>query len=142
MTFRPFSIYTGSDLLTVVLPQSLAKQPEESQELLEQVEDVIENARNDVLSLDVASRICNSDLLSRTEQLIAFAFHDSGTVIEATREYLPELLESRPRHSRASVEKPGGAVLAHSRRGKQPSEWTGGAGETWSDVVWSCRRLA
>ena len=86
MTFRPFSIYTGSDLLTVVLPQSLAKQPEESQELLEQVDDVIENARNDVLSLDVASRICNSDLLSRTEQLIAFAFHDSGTVIEATRE--------------------------------------------------------
>ena len=74
------------DLLTVVLPQSLAKQPDESQELLEQVEDVIENGRNDVLSLDVASRICNSDLLSRTEQLIAFAFHDSGTVIEATRE--------------------------------------------------------
>ena len=62
MTFRPFSIYTGSDLLTVVLPQSLAKQPEESQELLEQVEDVIENARNDVL------RCGESDLRQRLTQ--------------------------------------------------------------------------
>ena len=30
------------DLLTVVLPQSLAKQPEESRELLEKVKNVVE----------------------------------------------------------------------------------------------------
>lgn len=74
------------DLLTVVLPQSLVKQPPESQELLEQVEDVIENPYNDHLSLDEASRICNSELLSRGQSLIAFAYHDSYTVIEATKE--------------------------------------------------------
>lgn len=74
------------DLLTVVLPQSLSKQSKESQELLEQVEDIIEMPQNDKLSLDVASRMCNSFMLSRTDQLIAFAFHESTTVIEASRE--------------------------------------------------------
>lgn len=74
------------DLLTVVLPQSMAKQPKESQELLKDVEDVIAMPQNDGMSLDVASRICNSYLLSRTDQLISFAFHESSTVIEATKE--------------------------------------------------------
>ena len=74
------------DLLTVVLPQSMGKQPKESQELLEKVEDVIAMPQNDEMSLDVASRICNSYLLSQTDQLISFAFHESSTVIEATKE--------------------------------------------------------
>ena len=39
------------DLLTVVLPQSIEKQPEESRELLEQVENVIDMERNDNLPL-------------------------------------------------------------------------------------------
>ena len=42
--------------------------------------------QNDNMSLDVASRICNSYLLSQTDQLISFAFHESTTVIEATKE--------------------------------------------------------
>mmetsp|Transcript_46052 Transcript_46052/g.104025 ORF Transcript_46052/g.104025 Transcript_46052/m.104025 type:complete len:261 (+) Transcript_46052:168-950(+) len=74
------------ELLTVILPQSLSRQPAESQELLAQVEDVQETPMNDNLSLDAASRICNSLLLSRAESLIAFAFHESSTVIEATKE--------------------------------------------------------
>jgi hypothetical protein len=74
------------DLLTVVLPQSLSKQPTESQELLHKVREVVAMPHNDELSLDVASRICNSYLLSQTDQLIAFAFHESTTVIEATKE--------------------------------------------------------
>jgi hypothetical protein len=74
------------ELLTVVLPQSMSKQPEESQKLLEQVEDIIAMPQNDELSLDVASRLCNSVLLSKTDQLISFAFHESTTVIEAVKE--------------------------------------------------------
>ncbi|KAG5189568.1 hypothetical protein JKP88DRAFT_271571 [Tribonema minus] len=74
------------DLLTVVLPQSLAKQSDESQELLTQVQNVIDAPQNDHLPLDVASRLCNSDLLSRADQLICFAFHDSHTIIETARE--------------------------------------------------------
>lgn len=74
------------DLLTVVLPQSRDKQPNESQELLASVDDVVEMPQNDNLPLDIASRICNSYLLSMTDQLISFAFHESTTVIEATKE--------------------------------------------------------
>ena len=74
------------DLLTVILPQSLHKQPAESQDLLHDVTDLITMPQNDEMSLDMASRICNSKLLSETDQLIAFAFHESTTVIEATRE--------------------------------------------------------
>jgi hypothetical protein len=74
------------DLLTVVLPQSRRKQSEETQKLLEQVEDVVEMPQNNEMSLDIASRICNSYLLSLTDQLISFAFHESNTVIEATNE--------------------------------------------------------
>jgi len=74
------------DLLTVVLPQSLEKQTKESQELLEKVDDLITMPQNDDMSLDVASRICNSYLLSLTDQLVSFAFHESNTVIEANKE--------------------------------------------------------
>ena len=74
------------DLLTVVLPQSMDRQAKESQELLKKVKDVITMPQNDDKGLDVASRICNSYLLSQTDQLISFAFHESNTVIEATKE--------------------------------------------------------
>lgn len=74
------------DLLTVVLPQSMSKQTKESQELLQKVDDLITMPKNDDMSLDVASRICNSYLLSLTDQLISFAFHESNTVIEASKE--------------------------------------------------------
>jgi len=74
------------DLLTVVLPQSLHKQTKESQELLKDVTDLVTMPQNDDMSLDVASRICNSYLLSQTDQLISFAFHESQTVIEASKE--------------------------------------------------------
>ncbi|MBA0608909.1 hypothetical protein Goshw_016869 [Gossypium schwendimanii] len=44
------------ELLTVILPQSLKKQPPESQELLEKVQTVIEKPYNDHLPLIEASR--------------------------------------------------------------------------------------
>ena len=71
------------DLLTVVLPQSLEKQPPDVRDLLEKVQNVIEMRENDELPLDIASRLCNSDILSRCEHLISFAFHDSIVVLEA-----------------------------------------------------------
>ncbi|KAL3941878.1 MAG: hypothetical protein SGBAC_003829 [Bacillariaceae sp.] len=74
------------DLLTVVLPQSMDRQTKESQELVKKVKEVVTMPQNDEMSLDVASRICNSYLLSQTDQLISFAFHESSTVIEAAKE--------------------------------------------------------
>ena len=73
-------------LLTAVLPQSLEKQPDEIQELLLDVKELIAMPQNNEMGVNVASRLCNSKLLSEIDQLIAFAFHESATVIEATEE--------------------------------------------------------
>nr|UXY87255.1 CMESO_444 [Cryptomonas sp.] len=74
------------ELLTVVLPQSIEKQPPDVCDLLKKVQNVVETKKNDHLPLDMASRLCNSDILSRCEHLISFAFHDSVVVLEAARE--------------------------------------------------------
>jgi predicted Rossmann fold nucleotide-binding protein DprA/Smf involved in DNA uptake len=73
-------------LLTVILPQSLEKQPRESQEQLQQVIHLVESAENDHLSLGEASALCNRDIISRCQQLICFAFHDSHTLLKTCEE--------------------------------------------------------
>lgn len=76
--------------LTIVLPQSLNKQPTESRELLEQVKEagakVIEMSDNDDLKLMEASRICNRDIIRRIQQVICFAFHDSSLLLQTCQE--------------------------------------------------------
>ncbi|KAH1114494.1 hypothetical protein J1N35_007872 [Gossypium stocksii] len=74
------------ELLTVILPQSLKKQPPESQELLEKVQTVIEKPYNDHLPLIEASRLCNRDIISHVQQVICFAFHDSKLLMETCQE--------------------------------------------------------
>ncbi|CAK0785447.1 hypothetical protein CVIRNUC_008656 [Coccomyxa viridis] len=74
------------DLLTVVLPQSRSRQPPESQELLEQVQNVIDMPANDKLSLFEASRLCNQDIVQRVQQVICFAFHDSRLLLQTCSE--------------------------------------------------------
>lgn len=74
------------ELLTVILPQSLKKQPPESQELLAKVKNVIEKPHNDHLPLIEASRLCNMDIISKVQQVICFAFHDSKLLMETCQE--------------------------------------------------------
>ncbi|MFB2839492.1 DNA recombination-mediator protein A [Floridanema evergladense] len=69
-------------LLTVILPQSLERQPQESRELLKQVMHLVEKPENDHLSLGEASALCNQEIVSRCQQLICFAFHDSRTLLK------------------------------------------------------------
>ena len=73
------------ELLTVVLPQSLAKQPRESRELLEGVQQVVEKPENDDMPLVEASRICNDVIVGKVKQIIVFAFHDSRLLLETCR---------------------------------------------------------
>ncbi|KKJ01524.1 DNA-processing protein DprA [Prochlorothrix hollandica] len=70
------------NLLTVILPQGLDRQPRESREQLEQVIHLVENPANDSLSLGEASALCNQEIVSRCQQLICFAFHDSTTLLD------------------------------------------------------------
>lgn len=74
------------ELLTVILPQSLKRQPPESQELLSKVKNVIEKPYNDHLPLIEASRLCNMDIISQVQQVICFAFHDSRLLMETCQE--------------------------------------------------------
>ncbi len=73
-------------LLTVILPQSLDRQPRESQEQLQQVMHLVESPENDSLSLAEASALCNQEIVSRCQQLICFAFHDSQTLLKSCRD--------------------------------------------------------
>jgi hypothetical protein len=74
------------NLLTVILPQSLERQPRESQEQLKQVIHLVENSENNHLSLGEASALCNREIITRCQQLICFAFHDSHTLLQSCAE--------------------------------------------------------
>ncbi|MEO0455495.1 MAG: DNA recombination-mediator protein A [Cyanobacteria bacterium P01_A01_bin.114] len=74
------------NLLTVILPQSLKKQPRESREQLDSVMHLVENTANDSLSLAEASAMCNQEIISRCQQLICFAFHDSHTLLKTCQD--------------------------------------------------------
>lgn len=74
------------NLLTVILPQSLSRQPRESREQLDLVTHLVENAAHDSLSLAEASAICNQEIISRCQQLICFAFHDSHTLLRTCQD--------------------------------------------------------
>ena len=76
----------ATDLLTVILPQSRSRQTEDCQELVAEVTQVVSLPENDALSLEVASKRCNRRLVKETEHLIAFAFHDSNTIVQTTVE--------------------------------------------------------
>lgn len=75
-----------ANLLTVILPQSLERQPRESQEQLQHVIHLVANPENDNLSLGEASALCNREIVSRCQQLICFAFHDSHTLLQTCQE--------------------------------------------------------
>jgi hypothetical protein len=71
--------------LTVLLPQSLERQPAESREQLEQVLHLVEKPEHDELPLPMASSLCNQEIIGRCDQLICYAFHDSETLLASCR---------------------------------------------------------
>ncbi len=73
----------NSDLLTVILPQSLAKQPPETQTLLSRVVNLVESPENDDLELRDAAYICNDKIIQNVDKLLVIAFHSSTTLLEA-----------------------------------------------------------
>lgn len=74
------------NLLTVVLPQSIDQQPPESQRQLDTVMHLVEKPENSELSLAEASALCNQEIISRCQQLVCFAFHDSNTLLKTCKE--------------------------------------------------------
>jgi hypothetical protein len=74
------------NLLTVILPQSLERQPKESRKQLETVMHLVTNPAHDDMSLAEASALCNAEIVSRCQQLICFAFHDSRTLLQTCQD--------------------------------------------------------
>ena len=71
--------------LTVLLPQSLDRQAVEIRDLLERVLHLVEKPEQDELPLPMASSLCNQEIISRCDQLICLAFHDSETLLASAR---------------------------------------------------------
>ena len=71
--------------LTVLLPQSLDRQVPEIRDQLDQVLHLIEKPEHDDLPLPIASSLCNQEIISRCDQLICLAFHDSETLLASAR---------------------------------------------------------
>ena len=71
--------------LTVLLPQSLERQLPEIRDSLDKVLHLIEKPEQDDLPLPLASSLCNQDIISRCDQLICLAFHDSETLLTSCR---------------------------------------------------------
>ena len=69
------------DLLTVILPQSLFRQPPEIHSLLLRVANLIQQPQYDDLDLKEAAAICNEQILSNVQKLLVFCYHDSTTIL-------------------------------------------------------------
>nr|WP_041244117.1 DNA-processing protein DprA [Gloeobacter kilaueensis] len=77
------AVRADANALTVILPQSLASQPRESREQLENIIHLVEHPENNHLPLSEASILCNREIIEKAQQLICFAFHDSNVLLEA-----------------------------------------------------------
>ena len=75
----------NSSQLTVLLPQSLDRQAPEIRDLLDQVLHLVDKPEQDDLPLPMASSLCNQEIISRCDQLICLAFHDSETLLASCR---------------------------------------------------------
>jgi len=70
------------DLLTVLLPQSLYRQPAEMQPLLLRVANLVESPQYDELELKDAANICNEKILESVDRILVFAYHSSETILK------------------------------------------------------------
>lgn len=83
------------DLLTVMLPQSLAMQPSDMQVLLSRVGNLIEMPVNDDMELREAANLCNARILNSVDKALGFAYHDSHVVLASLDEIAPKIEVTR-----------------------------------------------
>ena len=77
--------------LTVILPQTIAEQPDESREQLEQLDAVrvFEHPERVNMTLAQASELCYSEIIGKCQQLVSFLYHTSLT-LKQTIQYAHE----------------------------------------------------
>jgi len=70
------------NLLTVILPQSILRQPPEMQSILMRVGNLIQQPEMDEMDFKEAANLCNEKILLSVDKLLVFAYHDSSTVLK------------------------------------------------------------
>lgn len=75
------------DLLTVILPQSLYKQPPESQPILSRVSNIIEQPEFDDLDLKQASILCNEQIIGFVDKILVFSRRTSSTLLSSLEKF-------------------------------------------------------
>lgn len=70
----------NSDLLKVILPQTIGQQPPDVQDQLIGVPHIVEHPEWQMMKLADASRLCNREIVDECQQLIILLSHDSPTL--------------------------------------------------------------
>ena len=73
----------NQDLLTVFLPQTLSEQPAETQRLLSQVANVVEQPELCTLDFKEAVNLSNELILSTVDEVLVFCYHGSNSILKA-----------------------------------------------------------
>jgi hypothetical protein len=71
------------DRLEIILPQTIGQQPGEVQDLLIGIKHIIEYPERRTMTLADASKICNHEIIDRSQQIICFLYHTSHTLLES-----------------------------------------------------------
>lgn len=69
--------------MTVILPQSIFKQPPQVQPLLNRVANLIQQPEYDELELKDAASLCNEQIIALVDKVLVFAYHNSNTILSA-----------------------------------------------------------
>lgn len=69
--------------LKVILPQTIQQQIKEVQDQLIGVQNIVEHKEREQMLLADASRLCNREIVSESQQLICFLYRDSKTLLDA-----------------------------------------------------------
>ncbi len=77
------------DNLTVILPQTIEQQPDESREQLITLTSVHEHPERTNMTLTQASELCYSEIIGKCQQLVIFLYHSSET-LKQTIQYAHE----------------------------------------------------
>lgn len=68
------------DNLTVILPQTIEQQPDESREQLMTLTTVQEHPERTNMTLAQASELCYTEIIGKGQQLVSFLYHTSMTL--------------------------------------------------------------
>ena len=71
------------DRLEIILPQTISQQPADVQDLMIGVKNIIEYPDRRNMTLADASKLCNHEIIDRSQQIICFLYHTSHTLLES-----------------------------------------------------------